>query len=176
MEEKKKVQTCENCHEEHDGSYGSGRFCSVKCARGFATKANRKEISEKVSKTLTKHEKRYCGVCGVEVSKKNNSMLCKDHKVHYKKYDNEYYYVKDYRKKVKEKSVVYKGGKCIVCGYNTCNRSLHFHHRDPSEKDFDFSKIRSWEKTRKELDKCSLVCSNCHGEIHTGLHPDILKI
>ena len=22
---------CENCNKEHDGSYGSGRFCSSKC-------------------------------------------------------------------------------------------------------------------------------------------------
>ena len=43
---------CENCGSEHSGSYGSGRFCSEKCARGFSTKANRKEINEKVSKTL----------------------------------------------------------------------------------------------------------------------------
>lgn len=43
---------CENCNREYDGSYGSGRFCSVKCARGFSTKGKRKEINEKVSKTL----------------------------------------------------------------------------------------------------------------------------
>jgi len=40
---------CENCDNEHDGSYGSGRFCSVKCARSFSTKNKRKELNEKVS-------------------------------------------------------------------------------------------------------------------------------
>lgn len=45
---------CENCLKEHDGSFGSGRFCTIKCARGFSTKANRKQINEKVSKTLKK--------------------------------------------------------------------------------------------------------------------------
>jgi very-short-patch-repair endonuclease len=44
---------CENCEIEHDGSYGSGRFCSSKCARGFSTKAKRKEINQKVSEALT---------------------------------------------------------------------------------------------------------------------------
>ena len=29
---------CEKCEQEHDGTYGSGRFCSSKCARGFSTK------------------------------------------------------------------------------------------------------------------------------------------
>lgn len=43
---------CENCNNEHDGSYGSGRFCSCKCSRGFSTKAKRKEINDKVSKKM----------------------------------------------------------------------------------------------------------------------------
>ena len=33
---------CENCGKEHDGSYGSGRFCSEKCARSFPSKNDKK--------------------------------------------------------------------------------------------------------------------------------------
>jgi len=44
---------CENCHGEHNGEFGSGRFCTIKCARGFSTKEKRKEINEKVSTTLS---------------------------------------------------------------------------------------------------------------------------
>lgn len=48
----------------HDGAYGSGRFCSTKCARGFATKAKRKEINEKVSKKLRGVlQERSCPTC-----------------------------------------------------------------------------------------------------------------
>lgn len=43
---------CEYCLIEHDEKYGSGRFCSNKCARGFSTKNKRKEINNKVSKSL----------------------------------------------------------------------------------------------------------------------------
>lgn len=43
---------CENCKNDHDGSYGSGRFCSEKCSRSFSTKKNRKDINNKVSKAL----------------------------------------------------------------------------------------------------------------------------
>ena len=46
------MKKCENCESKHDGNYGSGRFCSSKCSRGFSTKSKRKEINEKVSKTL----------------------------------------------------------------------------------------------------------------------------
>lgn len=44
---------CQNCNIEHAGTYGSGRFCGVKCARGFSTKAKRKEINKKVSAKQT---------------------------------------------------------------------------------------------------------------------------
>lgn len=40
---------CENCSGVHDGSYASGRFCSVECSRGFSTKAKRLEINAKIS-------------------------------------------------------------------------------------------------------------------------------
>lgn len=64
------MNTCENCGIEHNGTYGSGRFCSSKCARGFSTKAKRKEINEKVSNTLTGsgHEnvKLTCAICKSE--------------------------------------------------------------------------------------------------------------
>lgn len=43
---------CEYCNKEQDGKYGSGRFCSEKCARGYASKEKRQEINIKVSKTL----------------------------------------------------------------------------------------------------------------------------
>jgi len=46
------MKLCENCGNPHDGQYGSGRFCSSKCSRGFSTKEKRKEINEKVSKSL----------------------------------------------------------------------------------------------------------------------------
>lgn len=43
---------CEACNKEHDGSYGSGRFCCQACSRSFATKSKRKEINQKISEAL----------------------------------------------------------------------------------------------------------------------------
>lgn len=48
------MKTCENCENEITVIYGSGRFCSSKCARGFSTKSKRKEINECVRKKLKK--------------------------------------------------------------------------------------------------------------------------
>src|SRR5690606_3801940 len=44
--------------------------------------------------------------------------------------------VKSHRKRLKEKSVEYKGGCCQVCSYNNCIGALEFHHLDPTKKDF----------------------------------------
>lgn len=73
------------------------------------------------------------------------------------------------RNGVKGKAIQYLGGKCVCCGYNACQKALQFHHIDPSQKDFNISRLeRSWESIKPEIDKCALVCSNCHFEIHAG--------
>lgn len=43
------MKKCENCGEPNDGLYGSGRFCTSKCARSFSTKNKREEINKKLS-------------------------------------------------------------------------------------------------------------------------------
>jgi len=69
---------CENCGKEHEGSYGSGRFCSPKCARGFSTLARREEINIKVKKTLTKDPyKKTCLECNTEFkTKRKHQIFC----------------------------------------------------------------------------------------------------
>lgn len=84
------------------------------------------------------------------------------------------------RDKVKVLAVAYKGGKCQCCGYNTFIGALEFHHINSDEKDFGISSkgyTRSWETVKKELDKCVLVCSNCHKEIHANIRecPELLE-
>lgn len=76
------------------------------------------------------------------------------------------------RTNLKIKAVEYKGGKCEVCGYNKCIDAFDFHHLDPSKKEFRISDgcTRSWDKIKLELDKCILVCANCHREIHFELN------
>lgn len=77
----------------------------------------------------------------------------------------------------KRLAVEYKGSKCICCGYSKCLKALEFHHVDPRKKDFNISQSMSWrkytskseEELKIELDKCVLVCSNCHREIHAGI-------
>ena len=75
--------------------------------------------------------------------------------------------VVNWRKDKKIKLVEYKGGSCQVCGYEKSIGALAFHHRDPEKKDFNISaKSYAYERLKKEVDKCVLVCGNCHIEIH----------
>lgn len=69
-------------------------------------------------------------------------------------------------RKNKEYAVKYKGGGCSVCGYNKCISALEFHHSDPSQKDPTWRIGWSWERLKIEIDKCVLLCANCHREEH----------
>ena len=76
------------------------------------------------------------------------------------------------RKRIKLQAIEYKGGFCQICGYKKCTKALHFHHLNPDEKDFNIAykaHTRSWKRVKEEIDKCVLVCANCHAEIHDGI-------
>jgi len=73
------------------------------------------------------------------------------------------------QRKFKKQCIEYKGGQCFKCGYNSYDGALEFHHLDPGQKDVSISRMRTTkfsDKTKKELDKCILLCSNCHREEH----------
>ncbi len=75
---------------------------------------------------------------------------------------------KQRQRDTKKLAVDYKGGKCIKCGYNKCMAALEFHHIDSNTKDKDYFNSRGGltEDLKKELDKCILICANCHREEH----------
>ena len=70
------------------------------------------------------------------------------------------------------KCIEYKGGVCTVCGlkYDGTNGAIFdFHHVDQTQKEFVISRMsRKWESLKPELDKCDLVCANCHRVYHAG--------
>ena len=76
-----------------------------------------------------------------------------------------------FTRKIKYKLLM--GDKCQICGYDKCLDALQYHHNDPSQKEFDVSSA-IWGKSnatnqqiQDELKKCTLVCANCHFEIHS---------
>lgn len=86
----------------------------------------------------------------------------------------------DRGRQIKLRMLEYKRGKCIDCNLlateaNAC--VFDFHHLDPTIKDVNFNSIRwkKWEIITKELDKCVLVCANCHRLRHAALNLDAMR-
>ena len=89
--------------------------------------------------------------------------------------------VSERRKKLRTLALEFCGNRCKICGYNKSTRALSFHHIDPKTKKFGISMrgmTRSWQKIEDELQKCVLLCSNCHAEVHDGITqlPGVIQV
>jgi|DEB19_MinimDraft_3_1074340.scaffolds.fasta_scaffold19613_1 hypothetical protein len=76
------------------------------------------------------------------------------------------------RQNKKLQALEYRGGmRCMRCGFNEPIADCYaFHHRNPSEKDPSWGRMKSnnwsFEKIKSELDKCDILCHNCHSIVH----------
>lgn len=123
-----------------------------------------------ISKDVNKHY--VCTKCNLQLSELD----------FYKKNDKYYHtyckscfnkQVLQRQNEIKIQAIVYKGGECEHCGYSKYIGALEFHHIDPKEKDINWKnfKLRKFNSNfKKELDKCKLLCANCHREEHNNLH------
>lgn len=75
------------------------------------------------------------------------------------------------RQEKKLKLAQHTSTECLVCHYDKCIAALEYHHLDPSTKKFQISQgwNRSFKEILKEAQKCVVLCSNCHKELHYGL-------
>lgn len=127
-----------------------------------------------------------CGSCKKEKSREEFHVnptkpdglqsMCKEcrkayHRKHYLANKAKYKNQSDKRKKdLREEFNEYKKTLCCSkCGENRWY-VLDFHHRNPKEKDTEVSYMigsgRSIESIKKEIEKCDVLCANCHREIH----------
>jgi hypothetical protein len=69
---------------------------------------------------------------------------------------------------LKKRCVEYLGKRCYDCQNSFEQYMYDIHHVDPNSKDFAFGKmnIRDWDIIKLELDKCVLLCANCHRNRH----------
>lgn len=82
-----------------------------------------------------------------------------------------YAHVKQWRKKVLAGIKSAFKSKCGICGYDKCLSALDLHHLDPLAKEFNISSgnKNNWALLCEEAQKCVLLCSNCHREVHQGI-------
>jgi|SRR5208337_672601 len=170
---------CKSCSCKHDGSFGSGLYCSRSCAnRRHPTNATK----EKIGKKLKIRPDNFCIDCGKKLYNKRNHRcrsclgISRRGKGIYKTSivkDGKVKYIHERRKNLRRQFIQELGDCCSKCGYNKYDGALQFHHKDPSKKEFGLSNKHlnlSLEKLRKEVKKCILLCANCHHELHNWMH------
>ena len=103
---------------------------------------------------LQGNQRKYC----------SNACKQKGHYINSNGYDTQM--KRGYRRKLD--AINSLGGGCKMCGYNKNISALEFHHIESKDKDFHFGSTNTTniDKIRLELNKCILVCANCHREIH----------
>ena len=163
--------TCAFCQIVYNAKYKSKsktgkQYCSQTCINKDRPPRQLKGVCKRCLKP-THSNKWYCG----EECKLKSRPTIEERKEIDKRIRNDTKKrVVVYRQEMKIKAAEYKGGCCQYCGYNKCMGALEFHHLDPKKKDFGIAAVtRSWENIKDELDKCILVCANCHREIHAGM-------
>lgn len=112
---------------------------------------------------------KHCTKCGTEKQEKDFYSKGKTLQSYCKACFNAYC-VKRWTQ-IKVETVEDFGGKCKDCNNTYPYQVFEFHHLDPKEKDYDWSKIRlmSPAKRKSELSKCVMLCANCHRIRHIAL-------
>lgn len=141
------------------------KYCSQACGQKAYKQAkkaknpavNRNCVVCKELLPLSSKAKKYC------------SALCKS-----AAFDHSYGWQQARGLKRKRALVEMKGAGCLYCGYSKNLAGLVFHHRDETSKEFSLDvrtlSVRSILSIELEVEKCDLLCANCHAEHH---HPHL---
>lgn len=136
---------CENCHKEHDGSYGSGRFCSDHCRRVYSGKRVNINGKQKCNLKSQKNNNWKCKFC--------NSIFETRHQMELHVWDKHHpkYGPHGKGQKIWNKGLTKENSEILVNAAIKASKSLkgkrHFHSKETREK---LSEIRS-----KQLDSCT---------------------
>lgn len=81
--------------------------------------------------------------------------------------------IRDRQMKIKDQVQALKlENGCSRCGYNRCAQALQFHHHN-DDKEGNIARWtaqgHSFGKILGEIQKCVLLCANCHAEEHANM-------
>ena len=171
-----KTRQCKRCNGDIPLTIiidGKRRFFNTRyhCLKCSPYKSNKPTLNGRICKLCNKklydRQQNTCKNCKDEKKDQYNSKEGKRNPK--QEYINAY--LNKRRHLLKKKMVKYKGGKCKNCKCIKHDVIFDFHHIDPSKKEYTISKIYhlKWEIIKKELDKCIMLCSNCHRLLHAGV-------
>jgi hypothetical protein len=147
---------CEVCTKPLDKH--NTRFCSKQCFNRHNRKYKNCLTCNREIDTDTKQIK-YCETCSTNRTRQTSKQL----------YDKRRNFLLEI-----------KGGKCLQCNYSQCTTALHFHHRDSKLKKFSLSGSgllgHTWSSILEELNKCDLLCANCHIEIEELIRRQVASV
>ena len=153
------------------------QYTCIKCNKNFTKKT---KINGKIVKVINK--RKHCFDCVPYNTKfritplKGNKYKCKDCGINYvygatsrrcttKLCSKCCTYHK--KERLLDKAIKYLDSRCQICGYSKHKEALTFHHI--KSKKFEISRKLyriGWASLKKELDKCILLCANCHAVKH----------
>lgn len=148
---------CEKCGKEHDGTYGSGRFCCKECARSFSTINTRfrtKEIlcsrcSKKIIVNIRYNNVGLCQLCKSEIKALEK----------YKKYENRNIEISQVLDKVKSENDINNieckifNIECKNCYFNInkiCKSKASIRYQLNTLSKYCGLKISSYDNTVKQ--------------------------
>ena len=112
-----------------------------------------------------------CLSCGIVLTGRQKKYCSRQCKNSYTNQSHQSYQAQQRRGRQRKLELIkLKGGRCRLCGYDRNYSALEFHHTQPHDKGFSLDlralSNRKWEKVLIEVEKCILLCSNCHAELH----------
>lgn len=170
MNEIKQNKRCDYCNTLFRPSRLDKRikYCSKRCRERDWVENNKARCRE-FSKRSRDKKLVLCRYCNKEISlevRKSGLVLCSDkcrekhtNKLRKQDRDKKFKIFREYKET--------KG--CTLCGYNDYGGSLDFHHLKPKDKKIRITAthfVSNSTKIKKEMNKCIIVCKNCHYELH----------
>ena len=138
-----------------------------------------KKPKSEYAPSVWEHGKRLCRNCGQIQNKKYfHSEKGRESMNKYRRSDKAKKLGKEYRQKRKNmwrEWFINNGyGVCSKCGYNEYFEAIEFHHRDPSTKKIYVCEwvqkrgctTKNQQIIKQEIDKCDVLCANCHRKTH----------
>ena len=128
---------------------------------------------------MTVMDRKKCCICNKYLTSDNQYVNNKKWYI-CKKCANDYFRRRAAKSRVKLRDALksLKVNGCAICGYNDCDEALDFHHVTPWNKKFQVcatNMCRKNEDIIEEVNKCILLCKNCHTKLHATTRKNPLE-